>query len=305
MFGTQSFADGVAIGCRYEHLDPSHAGFGGVGRIGLVGVEVVRIVHGDAADVLPLIEQRFPDGFLRGMGCISGVGHMRMTAVDLQQLGTFGIVNIVGREGPIEIRMVDQRDTILRVHVFDGVNERRTHGGVFAAADGFLCAQTIHVHARALHRHGQLFPRDDDERLLFQRFERLRAGAGVVVGECDERKAVVAIPRVHITRMTIPVAPIAVGMNVSALKRRDVERRVEGSSRRNRGQRQVDGRGRCFGRRNGSRCTSTNDDGRDRYENDGPDRCADDPSRSDLLQERSLAVHITSVALLELGRRAP
>jgi hypothetical protein len=256
----------------------------------------VRIVHGNAANVVASIDQRFPNGFLRWMRRVSVGSYVRMAAVDLEQLGTGSAVNVICGECPIEVRVVDERYAALSVHEFDRMDECRSGGWVFASADGSLCAQTIHVHACTLHGHRQFFAGDDDKRWFFERFERRRTGACVVIGEGHECETVIAVPDVHVTRMPITVAPIAVGMNVSALERGHIERRVERASNRNGWKRQSRRCLRGFGWRQRRRRTSIHHDRGDGHENDRANRCANDTPCSNRLQEGSVAVHMASMA---------
>lgn len=258
-------------------------------------VEVVRIVDGDAADGFPLIEQCFPDGFLRWMFVVPLRIHVGMTAVDFEELGSGCAADVFGREGPIEVRVIHEGDSALCVDVFDRVNEGSANRGVFAAADGSLGAQTIYVHACALDEHRQFFARDDDEVGFFQRFEGLRTCARVVIGQGDEVKTVVAVPNIDVARMAISIAPIAVSVNVSTLERRDIERRVEDASSNFGGGWRCGSGGSSFDRISRRQRASTDEDRRNGDEHDGADRDAHGASCPHHLQQRSLAVHITSV----------
>src|SRR4026209_209681 len=91
------------------HHHPSLSGSRGIPVPG--PLENVGVIHGDAVQHLSVGENMVPCGFQTSNATASLIVHMRMTVEYFEKLVVLNLLQLVSRNRPAEIGMVDVRDT--------------------------------------------------------------------------------------------------------------------------------------------------------------------------------------------------
>ena len=193
----------------------------------------MRVIHGDAVEHRAAREDGVPHLLEPGHAAASGVVDLRVAVVDLEQAVVAHLLQLLARDRPAEVGVVDVRDAAGRpdgIHrVLQHVDDRRACLGATSAAD----IEPVDVQRRLLERRGYFLAPDHEELPVgaVQRVERIGRGQEVVVGEHEEGVAVLAIPAHDVVGRGVAVAVERVRVRVALVPARRRRRRRLGRRR--------------------------------------------------------------------------
>ncbi len=191
---------------RRAHHDPSASGTG-QRRIPRI-LEMVRIVDGDAVEQQAAREDRVPGRFSAADAAAPEIVDHRVAVVDLEQLVVADALQIVGRERPCEVGMIDVRHRVLRADRVDAALQDLAERRSLLPADPLARVEAVDVNGLSLESARDFFTRDQQETSGHGELavEHLDAGADVVVAQHQEVVAVVLVPSRDVARRAVAVA---------------------------------------------------------------------------------------------------
>lgn len=145
----------------------------------------MRIVHGNAIEQHAAAEDRVPGGFETRSAATPVVVHHRVPAEDLEQLVVADLPDLVGRQGPAEVGVIDVRHSAFTSDRIDTLLRELDQRRARLRSDLRFRIEAVDVDGLVAQAVGHLFPFDDDElaRLRQFRVETIDGDEDVVVGD--------------------------------------------------------------------------------------------------------------------------
>jgi len=162
-----------------------------------------------------------PDGVFYSNGpgdpAATNVVDHRMPIEDLQQPVVADQLQLLGRDGPAEVGMIDVRDAARLPDGIDVSLHDVQDGRASLRRDALSEVQAVDVNRLVAELVGHFLAPHDQEPVVgaVKRLQRLDGGQEVVIGQNDEVIAVLAIPPHDVVRRGVAVAVEGVGMRVA------------------------------------------------------------------------------------------
>ncbi len=123
-------------------------------------LEVMRIIDGNAVNLLAIAQQMIPNLFHARPTAAAEIVHPGVAVVNFQKLVVVNLHEIVLRDGPFEIGMVDVRHTIGGTHRVHILLNRADEADIHLGVDLLRNVQAIHVYRLCQEARGQFLARN-------------------------------------------------------------------------------------------------------------------------------------------------